>query len=100
MIVAEVSVIPLGTSSTSLSATVAEMQRVLKKFPGLKILLTPMATILEGEMREIFRAVGEIHEIPFRRGATRVFTRLAIDDRRDKKNTMAGKLRSVKAKLK
>ena len=98
-IIAEVTVVPLGTASASLSSFVAEAEKVLKNFPRLKSMLTPMSTILEGEMDEVLQAVKAMHEVPFRMGAMRVSTTLRIDDRRDKKITMEGKLAAVKSKL-
>jgi uncharacterized protein (TIGR00106 family) len=98
-VVAEVTVVPLGTGSASLSAWVADVEKVLRDFPRLKSLLTPMSTILEGEMDEVIEAVKAMHEAPFRLGALRVSTTLRIDDRRDKPLTMAGKLEAVNEKL-
>jgi len=98
-VVAEVTVVPLGTGSASLSAYVVEVEKVLIKFPRLKSMLTPMSTILEGEMDDVLEAVKAMHEAPFRMGALRVSTTLRIDDRRDKQITMAGKLAAVKRKL-
>lgn len=98
-VVAEVTVVPLGTGSASLSAYVAEVQKVLAGFPGLKSLLTPMSTLLEGELGEVLGAVQAMHEVPFRMGALRVSTTLRVDDRRDKPVTMEGKIEAVKRKL-
>lgn len=98
-IVAEVTVVPLGTATASLSPFVAEVEKVLKNFPRLKSMLTPMSTILEGEMDEVLDAVKAMHEVPFRMGVLRVSTTLRIDDRRDKPITMTGKLAAVKNKL-
>jgi uncharacterized protein (TIGR00106 family) len=98
-VIAEVTVVPLGTASASLSSFVAETERVLKNFPAIKSLLTPMSTILEGEMTDVLAAVRAMHEAPFRMGALRVSTTLRIDDRRDKPLTMAGKVAAVKSKL-
>jgi uncharacterized protein (TIGR00106 family) len=75
------------------------VEKVLKKFPKVKSLLTPMSTILEGEMDDILEAVKSMHEVPFRMGALRVSTTLRIDDRRDKAITMVGKMAAVKSKL-
>jgi len=97
-VVAEVTVVPLGTSSPSLSTYVSEVEKALKKFPRLKSMLTPMSTILEGEMDDVLEAVKAMHEAPFRMGALRVSTTLRIDDRRDKPLTMEGKLAAVKGK--
>ena len=98
-VIAEVTVVPLGTATSSLSSYVAEVEKVLKNFPRLKSLLTPMSTILEGEMAVVLEAVKAMHEAPFRMGSLRVSTTLRIDDRRDKPMTMAGKLAAVKGKL-
>jgi uncharacterized protein (TIGR00106 family) len=98
-VIVEVTVVPLGTASTSLSTYVAEVEKVLKKFPKVKSLLTPMSTILEGEMADVLAAVRAMHETPFQNGAQRVMTRVSIDDRRDQEITMAGKLAAVKSKL-
>jgi len=98
-VIAEVTVVPLGTASTSLSAYVAEVEKVLKNFPALKSLLTPMSTIMEGDMDNVLDAIKAMHEAPFRMGALRVSTTLRIDDRRDKPITMEGKLAAVKSKM-
>ena len=98
-VVAEITVVPLGTASPSLSAYVAEVEKTLSKFPRLKSLLTPMSTILEGEIDEVLEAVKAMHEVPFHMGALRVSTTLRIDDRRDKTLTMEGKLAAVRKKL-
>jgi uncharacterized protein (TIGR00106 family) len=98
-VIAEVTVVPLGTASTSLSSFVAEVDKILINSPHIKSLLTPMSTILEGEIDDILAAVKAMHEVPFRMGAMRVSTTLRIDDRRDKKITMESKLAAVKKKL-
>jgi len=98
-VIVEVTVVPLGTASPSLSGYVVEVEKVLKRFPRLKSMLTPMSTILEGEMNDVLEAVKAMHEVPFRMGALRVSTTIRIDDRRDKAITMAGKLAAVKEKL-
>lgn len=98
-VVAEVTVVPLGTGTTSLSSYVAEVEKVLAKYNNIKTMLTPMATVLEGDLDEILKAVREMHEVPFAKGAKRVSTRVSIDDRRDKNLSMAGKVKAVKSKL-
>lgn len=50
MAIAEVTVIPIGTATTSLSAYVAEMQRILKQQDGISYELTSMSTIIEGSL--------------------------------------------------
>jgi len=97
--IAEVTVIPIGTGSTSLSAYVADMQRVLKTVEGITYELTSMGTIIEGPLGRILAAVEALHESPFRGGAQRVSTSVKIDDRRDKDSTSRSKLEAVERKL-
>ncbi len=96
--IAEITVVPLGTGSTSLSQYVADVENVLKKYSDLKTKLTPMSTVVEGDLDRILEAVREMHETPFKKGAKRVSTRLSIDDRRDKEASMDAKIESVKSK--
>lgn len=98
-VIVQVTVVPLGTASTSLSQYVAGVEKVLEKYPNIKSQLTPMSTILEGNLEEILVAVREMHETPFLNGAQRVSTRISIDDRRDKHITMQGKINAVIEKL-
>ena len=99
MPVCEISVVPVGTGSPSVSEYVAEAQRIIKR-SGLKSHLSPMCTSVEGDLTQILELTREIHEACFRKGAKRVLTSLKIDDRRDKSLTMDGKIQSVETKLK
>ncbi len=94
-VVAEISVVPLGTGSAGVSEYVAACIDVLEKRKKISYRLTPMGTILEGPLTEILAATEEMHKVPFLKGALRVVTTLKIDDRRDKKLSMQGKLKSV-----
>ena len=98
MPVCEISVIPVGTGSTSLSEYIAEAQRIVRK-SGLKWELGPMCTSLEGDLTQILELTKEVHEACFRKGAKRVLTSLKIDDRRDKPLTMETKVGSVRKRL-
>lgn len=98
-VIAEVTVVPLGTASTSLSYYVAEVEKVLERYKNISSLLTPMSTVLEGSLDEVLKVIREMHEDPFLKGAKRVSTRIVIDDRRDKTISMKSKLEAVKTKL-
>jgi uncharacterized protein (TIGR00106 family) len=97
--IVEVVVVPMGTESPSVSKYVAECHKVLEQVKDVKYQLTPMSTILEGDLERIFELVRRMHEVPFAMGALRVGTTIRIDDRRDKELTMAGKVQSVREKL-
>lgn len=99
MAIVEVVIIPLGTGSTSVSKYVAACHKVLEQAEDIKYQLTPMSTIIEGELDPIFEVVRQMHEIPFESGAFRVATTIRIDDRRDKELTLEGKVQAVMEKL-
>jgi len=98
MAIVFVSIAPLGTATTSLSAYVAGVERVLKD-SGLKSQLTAMGTIIEGDIDAILPVLRRMHELPFAEGAVRVSTLIKIDDRRDKNSSIERKVRSVMEKL-
>jgi uncharacterized protein (TIGR00106 family) len=95
-VVAEISVVPLGTGSASVSEYVAGCMDVLIGNSGVKHRLTTMGTILEGPLDQVLKVTRAMHEVPFKQGALRVVTTLKIDDRCDRKLTMQGKVNRVK----
>lgn len=99
MAIVEVTVVPLGTGSPSVSEYVAACESVLRQETRVKSMLTPMSTILEGELDVILELIRKVHEVPFEKGALRVSTTIRIDERRDKKSSMEQKLHSVNEKI-
>jgi uncharacterized protein (TIGR00106 family) len=99
MAVVELSIVPIGVQSTSLSSYVAGALKVLEKSP-LQYELTGMGTIISGDLDEILKTIRLMHESVFSAGAMRVITQIRVDDRRDKKASPEQKIRSVKEKLK
>lgn len=100
MAIIDITVIPVGTGTPSVSEYVAEIHRVLQQYEGkVKYQLTPMSTLIEGDLKLLLEIVREIHEVPFQKGLQRVCTNLRIDDRRDKENSMERKLQAVQTKL-
>ncbi len=100
MAVVGVSIVPIGTENPSISHYVAGCEGILDKYKDLKHKLTPMVTVIEGDLDRILEAIKEMHQVPFKLGAKRVATHITIDDRMDKKLTMAGKIEAVEKKLK
>ncbi|WP_053365888.1 MTH1187 family thiamine-binding protein [Bacillus sp. FJAT-27245] len=100
MAIIDITVIPIGTETPSVSEYVAEIHKVLKKYEGeIKYQLTPMSTLIEGDLKQLLDVVREIHEVPFQKGIQRVATNIRIDDRRDRESTMEGKLKAVSEKM-
>jgi uncharacterized protein (TIGR00106 family) len=99
MITAELTIIPIGTSETSLSKYIAAAVAALDS-NGIKYELTGMGTLLESnDLGKIFSAITTAHEAVFKKGAERVATSIKIDDRRDEERTIKDKISSVNQKL-
>lgn len=98
IIVAEISVVPLGTGSAGVSEYVSCCIGILEANPEVNYRLTPMGTIVEGTLSEVLKVTRQMHDAPFSKGAARVVTTLKIDDRTDKELTMEGKLKSVRSR--
>jgi uncharacterized protein (TIGR00106 family) len=98
MALLEITVIPLGTAGSGLSAWIAGLESLLEE-SGLPFRLNDMGTIVEGSADELFAVARKLHEHCFGEGVARVYTVMKIDDRRDKAHTIARKMRSVEEKL-
>jgi len=99
MAIVAVSVVPIGTGTTSVSSYVAGAEKILRDDGRVKYQLGPMFTTIEGELGDCFDVVKKMHESLFTAGAFRVSTLVKIDDRRDRESTMGAKVRSVEEKL-
>ncbi|MCD8840513.1 MTH1187 family thiamine-binding protein [Staphylococcus arlettae] len=102
MAIVDVVVIPVGTEGPSVSKYIAEIQNKLKEYKKagkIDYQLTPMNTLIEGDLKDLLEVVQVIHELPFNKGLDRVCTNIRIDDRRDKSRKMDEKLDSVQQHL-
>jgi uncharacterized protein (TIGR00106 family) len=100
MAIIEISIVPMGTSTPSVSQYVARAIGVLEKQKSIKYRLTGMGTILEGDLTEVLAAAQKMHEVIFDEQVKRVVTSIRIDDRRDKESSIDYKTQSVAKKLK
>jgi len=97
MAMIEFSVVPIGTKSASVSQYVAQAINIVKKYEGqIQYELTPMGTIIEGDLDLGMEIVMKVHKDEVKR----VVTNIKIDDRIDKDLTLAGKVKSVMEKIK
>ena len=99
MAMIDISAVPVGTKTPSVSAYVAGAVKILKNEPGIKYELTAMSTIIEGDLDKLLALARRMHRSAFDAGAERVVTTLRIDERRDKPLTIEGKVKAVKEKL-
>ena len=98
--IASISVIPVGTGSTSLSPLIAEVIKVFRK-EGIKFELTPMATIIHSDsLDEVFHAIRRAHDTLLSLGTKRIIIYVNIDARHDKPaRTPKDKVKAILEKL-
>jgi uncharacterized protein (TIGR00106 family) len=99
MAIAQISIIPLGTKTPSVSKYVARAVKVLQQEGDLKYQITSMGTIIEGRLDKILAVAEKMHEGIFSGEVTRVITIIEIDDRRDQASSIKGKMNSLMAEL-
>ena len=92
----EFSVVPMGKGE-SISRDVARVIDIIDK-SGLPYKTHAMGTLIEGSWEECLRVIKKCHDA-LKKSSGRVYTRIAIDDRKGKKLMMTKKLDSVEAKL-
>ena len=100
MAIAEISIIPLGTKTPSVSKYLTRALKTLQQVNNIKYEITSMGTIVEGDLAEILRVTKRMHESTFGDEVRRVITTLRIDDRRDKPLSARGKVESLLKELK
>ncbi|MFU8796420.1 MAG: MTH1187 family thiamine-binding protein [Dehalococcoidia bacterium] len=99
MAIAEISVVPLGTKTPSVSKYVARAVKVLQGEKDVKYETTAMGTIVEADLDRVLAVMRKMHEAAFADGVARVVTTVKIDDRRDETRSMQDKLESLSRAL-
>ncbi|TAQ90904.1 hypothetical protein B7494_g754 [Chlorociboria aeruginascens] len=88
--VADFCLIPIGTSSASVSDEVASVQRLMKA-SGLEYSMHSAGTTLEGSWDAVMRVIGQAHSLLHQNGVLRIQT--------DKKQHFSEKVRKVESIL-
>ncbi len=92
----EITIVPLGTNSPSLSKYVKiSYEEIIKS--GLKF---PMGTCIDGDFKKVFELIERIHNRFAAMGVERISTQIKIDDRRDKKINFDSKIKAVTGRKK
>lgn len=100
MPIMEISIVPVGTGTPSVSKYVAKAFRVLKKEKGIEYKLTSMGTIIEADtIEKLLELVRKMHREVLQGEVKRAVITVKIDDRVDKRLTINGKVSSVRSKL-
>jgi len=88
---------PVGKRESA-SAEVAKIIDLIDK-SGLPYKMSSMATVVEGEWAEIINLINKCR-LKMRRSNNRIYMVLTMDDRKNAKNRLEGKIRSVEKRLK
>ena len=100
MALAEISVVPLGTPTSSIGDWIAEAVKIAAENRSVRYEVSSMGTLIEGKTSDILTLAKKMHDAAFKKGVKRVLTTVVIDDRRDKEVTMKSKVAGVKKRLK
>jgi uncharacterized protein (TIGR00106 family) len=97
---AEISIVPIGTSDTSMSKEIAAAYHAIRNLTNLKkVTLTPMSTQIESDkLDDIFQAILAAHNSAKSVGVKRIISTIRIDERLDKPNVLDDKVQSVETK--
>ncbi|HZH58206.1 MAG TPA: MTH1187 family thiamine-binding protein [Metabacillus sp.] len=94
----EISIIPIGTDSTSFSSEVTNVvQKIADK--DLTYKLTPTSTVIEGEIDQLWDIARDMHQEAFSAGPDRIVTNISIDHRTDKQMDMKHQVDTVENDL-
>lgn len=102
MAMADISIKPTTKNQeVSLGKEVAAIHEELEKHKDtVRYELTPMSTVIEGDIDDLFRVIQALHHVPIERGCVRISTDIRIDDRRDgEEHTMEEKKQHVRKHL-
>ncbi|KAJ4512834.1 UPF0045 protein M15 [Exophiala dermatitidis] len=95
---ADFCLIPIGTPSASVSAQIADVQRLMKA-SGLKYSMHSAGTTVEGSWEDVTRVIGQAHTLLHKKGIVRIQTDIRIGSRTDKPQTMEDKVAAVEKLL-
>ena len=98
---AEISIFPIGTSSTSISKEVTAAFDAIRKTKDIKTAkLTPMGTQVEGnDIRAILNCIEAAHAAVKSTGAKRIVSSIRIAERLDASRTLEDEVKSVTERL-
>ncbi|QSS59150.1 cell wall biogenesis protein Ecm15 [Histoplasma capsulatum] len=95
---ADFCLIPIGTSSASVSQQIADVQRLVEK-SGVKYVMHSAGTTLEGSWDAVFALIGQAHAMLHKRGIVRIQTDIRVGSRTDKVQSTEDKVAVVEKLL-
>ncbi|KKZ59995.1 hypothetical protein EMCG_00837 [[Emmonsia] crescens] len=96
---ADFCLIPIGTSSPSVSEQIADIQRLVEKSGVKYVMHSAGTTLVEGSWDAVFAVIGQAHTMLHKQGIVRIQTDIRVgSSRTDKVQSMEDKV-SVVEKL-
>ncbi|GIJ82059.1 hypothetical protein Asppvi_000562 [Aspergillus pseudoviridinutans] len=95
---ADFCLIPIGTSSPSVSSQIADVQRLIEK-SGLKYVMHSAGTTLEGPWDKVHQVIGQAHMLLHQQGIVRIQTDIRVGSRTDKEQSFEDKVNKVRQLL-
>ncbi|PKY06429.1 DUF77-domain-containing protein [Aspergillus campestris IBT 28561] len=96
--VADFCLIPIGTSSPSVSAQIADVQRLIES-SGVKYVMHSAGTTIEGTWDRVLQVIGQAHTILHQQGIVRIQTDIRVGSRIDKEQSFQDKVDKVRELL-
>lgn len=78
--VADFCLVPIGTSSASVSAEIAEVQRLIRK-SGIDYTMHSAGTTLDGPWDQVMKLIGQAHMMLHEKGIVRIQTDIRVGTR-------------------
>ncbi|RJE20622.1 cell wall biogenesis protein [Aspergillus sclerotialis] len=91
---ADFCLIPIGTSSPSVSSEIASVQRLIET-SGLKYVMHSAGTTLEGPWDRVHQVIGQAHYILHQQGIVRIQSDIRVGSRTDKEQSFDDKVKKV-----
>lgn len=98
MAIMDISVMPVGTGTPSLSEQIARAVRLAKE-SGLEYSVTAMGTEITGDVDVLLDLAAAMHKAVLQGKVRRVITTIKLDDRTDKEVTLKSRVAAVEEKL-
>ncbi len=94
---AEFSIIPIGTGSSGLGDQVAAVLRIVSE-SGMPYKINPMGTVIEGEWESVMGLIRKCRD-EIMKNQDRVLINITIDDRKGRLDRIEEKVASVEKRL-
>ncbi|KAI9823040.1 MAG: hypothetical protein M1832_002694 [Thelocarpon impressellum] len=92
--VADFCLIPIGTSTASVSHQIAEVQRLMQS-SGLSYSMHSAGTTVEGSWDDVMKLIGRAHTLLHEKGVVRIQSDIRVGSRTDKKQSFEEKVAAV-----